>query len=190
MEAIKQTLIPLFDLTEEEADIFLSAFVRTEMKKKEVFVQEGKVCHKVGLIEKGLMLCVYQKDGNEIIDEFAFENSFITNYYSFLTHTPSTKEIRCLEDTILHVVSREQLNELAAEHPFIARMSGLMNEKLFIRAHERISSLLLDSAHDRYMKLIAQRPDLTQRLPQYLIASYLNLKPETISRIRKKISDH
>jgi CRP-like cAMP-binding protein len=189
MKTIKQTLIPLFDLTEEEADIFLSAFVRTEMKKKEVFVKEGKVCHKVGLIEKGLMLCVYQKDGNEIIDEFAFENSFITNYYSFLTHTPSTKEIRCLEDTVLHVVSRESLNDMAEKHPFIARMSRMINEKLFLRAHERISSLLLDSAHERYMKLIAQRPDLTQRLPQYLIASYLNLKPETISRIRKKISD-
>lgn len=189
MEAIRQTLISLFNIAEKEADIFLSAFFRTEMKKKEVFVEEGKVCHKVGLIEKGLMLCVYQKDGNEIIDEFAFENSFITNYYSFLTNTPSAKEIRCLEDTVLYVISRDQLTQLAAEHPFIATMNRMMNEKLFLRAHERISSLLLDSAHERYLKLIHQRPDLAQRLPQYLIASYLNLKPETISRIRKKISE-
>ena len=188
MEILKQQLRSLFDLTAYEVDIFLSAFNKRALKKNEVFIAEGEVCHVVGLIEQGLMLCVYNKDGDEVIDEFGFENGFITNYYSFLTKTPSQKEIRALEPSLVHVITRESLEKLGCEHPFIEKMSRIMNEKLFLRAHDRIKSLLLETAHERYEKLIAQKPDLAQRIPQYLLASYLHVKPETISRIRKKIS--
>lgn len=188
MEILKQQLRSLFDLTAYEVDIFLSAFNKRALKKNEVFIAEGEVCHVVGLIEQGLMLCVYNKDGDEVIDEFGFENGFITNYYSFLTKTPSQKEIRALEPSLVHVITRESLEKLGGEHPFIEKMSRVMNEKLFLRAHDRIKSLLLETAHERYEKLIAQKSDLAQRIPQYLLASYLHVKPETISRIRKKIS--
>ena len=144
--------------------------------------------HVSGMIETGLMACIYNKDGNEVVDEFAFENYFITNYYSFLTHTPSEKEIRCLEDSTVYVITREQLEQLAATHSFIERMSSIMNENLFLRTHTRVKSLLLDTAAERYRQLITERPDLTQRIPQYLIAAFLNVSPETISRIRKNFT--
>ena len=185
MEEIKKTLKNIFHLSEKEFTIFLSAFTKMVLHKNDVFIEAGKICNKIGLIEKGLMTCVYNKDGNEIIDEFAFENYFITNYYSFLTHTASEKEIRCIEDTTLYVISREQLEQLATTNPFIERMNSIMNEKLFLRAHNRIKSLLLHSASERYQQLITERPDLAQRIPQYLLAAYLNVSPETISRIRK-----
>ncbi len=188
MEKIKQQLQSLFEISEGEATIFLSEFKRTELKKNEIFVAEGEVCHAVSLIEKGLMVCVYNKDGEEIIDEFGFENGFITNYYSFLTQSPSQKEIRTLEPSIVHIITRESLEKLGSQHPFIEKMSRIINEKLFLRAHDRIKSLLLESAQERYEKMIAQRPDLAQRIPQYMLASYLHVKPETISRIRKKLS--
>jgi CRP-like cAMP-binding protein len=188
VEKLKQQIRLLFEISEEEADIFLAEFRKREMKKNEIFIAAGEICHVVGLIEKGLMVCVYNKDGNDIIDEFGFENGFITNYYSFLTKTPSLKEIRALEPCIIHVISRQSLEKLGSKYPFIERMSRIMNEKLFLRTHDRIKSLLLESAQERYEKLIAQRPDLALRIPQYMLASYLRLKPETISRIRKKIS--
>lgn len=190
MKKLKQHFKSLFDISEKEATIFLSEFKQKELKKNEVFITEGEVCHLVGLIEKGLMVCVYNKDGEEIIDEFGFENGFITNYYSFLTQSPSRKEIRALEPSILHIISRQSLEKLGSQYPFIEKMSRIMNEKLFLRAHDRIQSLLLDSAQERYKKMLAQRPDLAQRIPQYMLASYLHVKPETISRIRKKISTH
>ncbi|GAB3501586.1 Crp/Fnr family transcriptional regulator [Emticicia fontis] len=189
MEKIKQELQSLFEISETEAGIFLAEFRRGELKKNEVFIAEGEVCHVVGLIEKGLMLCVYNKDGEEIIDEFGFENGFITNYYSFLTQLPSQKEIRALEPSVVHVITRQSLEKLGNQYPFIEKMSRMMNEKLFLRAHDRIQSLLLESAQERYEKMIVQRPDLAQRIPQYMLASYLHVKPETISRIRKKISN-
>jgi CRP-like cAMP-binding protein len=188
VEKIKKQLKSLFDISEEESSIFLSEFRKKELKKNEIFVTEGEICHVVGLIEKGLMVCVYNKDGEEIIDEFGFENGFITNYYSFLTQFASQKEIRALEPSVVHVITRESLEKLGNQHSFIEKMSRIMNEKLFLRAHDRIQSLLLESAQERYEKLIAQRPDLAQRIPQYMLASYLHVKPETISRIRKKLS--
>jgi CRP-like cAMP-binding protein len=188
VEKLKQQIQSLFDISVEEATIFLSEFRKKDLKKNEIFIAEGEVCHIVGLIEKGLMVCVYNKDGEEIIDEFGFENGFITNYYSFLTQSPSQKEIRTLEVCIVHIITRQSLEKLGNQYPFIEKMSRIMNEKLFLRAHDRVKSLLLESAQERYEKMIAQRPDLAQRIPQYMLASYLHVKPETISRIRKKIS--
>lgn len=179
----------MFDLGEEETEIFLSKFTKTSLSKNDVFISPGKVCHTIGLIEKGLMKCVYHQRGEETVFEFAYENSFISDYYSFVTLTPSEKEVRCLEDTIVHTISRESLERLGKEHAFIESMSRKINEKLFLRMHDRLKSMLLDPAAERYQKLMAERQDLIQRIPQYLIASYLNVKPETISRIRKKISN-
>ncbi|WP_337041570.1 Crp/Fnr family transcriptional regulator [Emticicia sp. 17c] len=187
MEKIKEQIRLLFDISEEEANIFLAEFKKKELQKNEFFLTEGEVCNQVGLIEKGLMVCVYNKNGDEIIDEFGFEHSFISNYYSFLTETPSLKEIRCLEPTTLHVINRHGLETLGKKYAFIEKMSRLMNEKLFLRAHNRVKSLLLDTATERYEQLITQRQDLAQRIPQYMLASYLHVKPETISRIRRKI---
>ncbi|RZK23795.1 MAG: hypothetical protein EOO43_08065 [Flavobacterium sp.] len=82
MEKLKEQICRIFDISSEEASIFLAEFKRKELKKNEVFIVEGEICHVVGLIEKGLMVCIYNKDGEEIIDEFGFENGFITNYYS------------------------------------------------------------------------------------------------------------
>lgn len=189
MEAIKKNLQSIFGLSEKEADIFLSAFVKVQLKKNEVFMEQGQVCHKVGLILKGLMKCVLDKNGEELVFEFSYENSFISDYYSFVTQTPSEKEIRCMEDTTVYVITRERLEKLAREHSFMVRLSNEINAKLFLRMHNRLKSFLLDDATERYRKLISERQDLAQRIPQYLLASYLNVKPETISRIRKKISE-
>ncbi|WP_020531365.1 Crp/Fnr family transcriptional regulator [Flexithrix dorotheae] len=188
MNKIKNYLISTFLLEEKEADIFLSVFTRMELKKNEVFVSLGKVCNKVGLIEQGLMICAYQKDGEDIIDEFAYEPGFVTNYFSFLTQSPSEKEIRCIEDTVVYVAHREGLEKIGMEYPFVESMARLINENLFLNGHERVKSFLLDNAQERYLKLIGERKDLMQRIPQYCAASYLRVKPETISRIRKKIS--
>lgn len=177
-----------FALNSSEVEVFLSTFTPLHLRKKDLFIEAGQVCHKVGLIQEGLMVCTYNQEGHEIVDEFAYEPGFVTNYYSFLSQTPSLKEIRCVEDCHLYVASRQALEELSKTQPFLEHMSRKVSEQLFLRSQERISSLLLDSATIRYQKLIAQRSDLAQRIPQYLLAAYLNVKPETVSRIRKKLS--
>lgn len=181
-------LTSAYKLTLKEADVFLSAFEQTVLKKNDVFVKPKEICHKIGLIQSGLMKCSLVGDGVEKVFEFAYENTFITDYYSFTTQLPSEKEIICIEDTIVYTITRQKLAELSAKHTFMERMSRMTNERLFLRMHEKLTSLMLDSAVVRYKKLIADRWDLAQRVPQHLLASYLHVRPETLSRIRRKIA--
>ena len=188
LNEIKEHIRSAFKLSDEEASIFLSKFSIVKLNKYDVFAEKGKICNKIGLIKKGLMKCVYDKNGNEVVFEFAYESSFIADYYSFVTNTPSEKEIRCLEETTLYVINRQDLEILARTYLFIQKINRKMNENLFLKTHNRLKSFLLQTPLERYQMLIAQRQDLAQRIPQYLIASYLNVKPETISRIRKRIA--
>lgn len=185
---LHQHLKTLFALNDEDAGLFLSSFKRMTLKKGELFSIEGQVCNRIGLIETGLVKCVFPKDGIETVFEFAFEGQFIADYYSFITRSPSEKQIVCLEDTVVYLITQERLEKLGSAHPFIGDMSRRMNELLFLKMHDKARSLLLEDAQQRYLKLISQRPDLVNRIPQYLLASYLNVTPETVSRIRKKLA--
>ncbi|SEW05117.1 cAMP-binding domain of CRP or a regulatory subunit of cAMP-dependent protein kinases [Chitinophaga sp. YR573] len=185
---IIESLMYFFDIMKEDADAFLSHFRKVELQKNDVFIERGRVCHTIGLIETGLMKCVFDKDGVDIVFEFAFENSFISDYYSYVTRTASDKQIICMEDTTVYVIERTKLDELGGQYPFVETMSRKMNEYLFLKMHDKVKSLLLDTPYQRYKHLIEDRQDLASRIPQYLLASYLNVTPETISRIRKKIS--
>jgi CRP-like cAMP-binding protein len=185
---IIESLVRFFGITNEDAAAFLSHFRKVEWKKNEVFIERGRVCHSIGLIESGLMKCVFDRDGADVVFEFAFENSFISDYYSYVTQFPSDKQIICMEDTTVYVIERAKLNGLGQQYAFVETMSRKMNEYLFIKMHNKVKSLLLDSPYQRYKRLMEDRQDLVSRIPQYLLASYLNVTPETISRIRKKIS--
>jgi len=184
---MEEFLEKTFLLNTNQATIFSSAFKEITIPKNDWFIRSGEVTHKIGFIKKGLMKCVYIKDGKEVVDEFAFENNFVTNYYSFLKEEKSDKEIICLEDSTVYVITREKLAELGEEYPFVKDMARIMSEQLFFSVNDKVRSLRLDSAEERYLKLRLNREELVQRIPQYLLASYLNVQPETISRIRKRI---
>ncbi len=177
----------LIPLQEEDLKIFLSRFEPMSLKKNDYFIREGQISRKVGFIVKGSMLCSYNKNGEEIIDEFSLDKEFITDYFSFLTNSPAEKNVKCLEDTELIVINYDDMQMLYTQNSIFEKVGRLMAEALFMNWQQKAKSLMLDNAEVRYLKLITRRPDLPQRVPQYLIASYLNVKPETLSRIRKKI---
>jgi CRP-like cAMP-binding protein len=172
----------------EKAQIFVEHFELKSLKKGDYFLQNGHLCKHIAFINKGAMYCVYDKDGVDKIDEFSFENDFITDYLSILTQAPADKSIVCLEDCEILVTSIQKMNNLYAENQIFERIGRLMAEGLFINWHLKAKSLFMDDAETRYRKLINIRPDLPQRVPQYLVASYLNVSPETLSRIRKKMA--
>ncbi len=186
-EDISQYFAQFLPIEREKLDIFLSKFKAKSLKKGDYFIQEGQVSREVGFITKGAMLCAYNKNGEVIIDEFSLDKEFITDYNSFLTNTPADKDVTCLEDTELMVISYNDLQELYTLDAAFEKVGRLMAEALFMGWQQKAKSLMLDDAETRYLKLISRRPDLPQRVPQYLIASYLGVKPETLSRIRKKL---
>ncbi len=187
-DEIIEHISQLIPLEKDDLKLFLSKFTPLSLKKGAYFIREGQVSRKIGFIIKGSMLCSYNKNGKKIIDEFSLDKEFITDYFSFLTCSPAEKDVICLEDTELLVIGYEDMQELYAIKSTFEKVGRLMAEALFMNWQQKAKSLMLDDAETRYLKLITKRPSLVQRVPQYLIASYLNVKPETLSRIRKKIA--
>lgn len=168
--------------------LFAEAFIPKSFKKGAYFLNEGNRCNQLAFISRGAMMCYYHKDGKRFIDEFSLDHEFITDYSSFLTQSPSNKNIQCLENCMVYLISFDSLNRLYQTNSAeFERLGRVMAEQLFLQWHEKSKSLLMDNATERYTKLIQNRPELPQRVPQYLIAEYLGITPESLSRIRKTI---
>ena len=189
IDLIKQTA-PFSILNETDQELFLSKFRPLNLKKNDLFIKEGQYNQLIGFIVKGCMMCSFNKNGKDHIEEFSFENEFITDYRNLLTQSASDKNVICLEDTDLLVVTYNEMQKLYEQKPIFERIGRMIAESLFMNWQEKAKSFLLDDAEERYFKLITHKPDLFQRVPQYLIASYLGVNPETLSRIRKKIAQH
>jgi CRP-like cAMP-binding protein len=187
-ENLKKYLQKNLQLEQDLIELFASQFSSLILESKDFFLRNGEVCKKIAFINKGAMYCTYNKDGVDRIDEFSFENDFITDYLSFLTGIPADKDIICLEHCEILTIDKVSLEKLYALDLRFEHLGRQMAERLFINWHLKAKSLFMDDAETRYHSLIASKPDLVQRVPQYMIASYLNVSPETISRIRKKQS--
>lgn len=183
---IENNLQKFIPLESADLNLFLSKCELKVYAKNECFIKIGKKCDYLGFIVKGALVCVYDKDGDEIIDEFSLENEFIADYKNFIDVTNAEKDVRCIENSEILVIQREDLYELYEKHHNFERVGRLIAESLFKNWQEKSISLVMDDAKKRYQKLINSRPTLVQRVPQYLIASYLGITPQSLSRIRKE----
>ena len=125
------------------------------------------------------------QDGKEITTWFASENDAVTSMYSFITQKPSYETIEVLEDCILYEINYENVQLLLKKYPEFNLIGRLLTEKYYIKLEERTMSLQFQSATERYLKLL-QQPQLLQKASLGMIASYLGISQETLSRIRKK----
>jgi CRP-like cAMP-binding protein len=187
MTELKMIFAQVFSqFPEEIVSPFAEAFQREELKKGDYFLREGRHCNQLAFIQEGTMMCYYLKGSKRYIDEFSLDHEFITDYSSFLSDTPSNKNIQSLENTSLYTISRDTLNELYNRGIVgFERLGRVMAEQLYLQWHVKSKSLLMDNATERYIKLIENRTELPQRVPQYLIAEYLGITPESLSRLRK-----
>jgi len=165
--------------------LFADSFRERHYKKGDTFLQDGSICRNLAFIQKGAMMCYYVKNGKRYIDEFSLDHEFITDYSSFIHQTPSDKTIECLEDSTVFSISYDSLQTLYQMNSVtFERLGRVMSEQLYCQWHEKSKSLLMDDAREKYLKLIGNRPGLPQRIPQYLIAEYLGITPESLSRVR------
>ena len=155
--------------------------------KGDKFLISGKTANKLGFVKSGILKCALIGEHKEVVDDFVFEIEFVSNYSSFLTESPSTKEIVCLTDCELWVTSKSKIDVLGKEHQFVSEMARITAEQLFIATHKKLENLRLLSAKERYILLLKNKENLIQKIPQYEIASYLNVTPETVSRIKKEL---
>ncbi len=158
-----------------------------QVGKGDHWLQAGDVCTHIAFIVKGLMHSYYVADGEVVTEEFYFENAYTTNYTSFLTRQPSRRYLQALEDCELLVFSHDDLQRFYCISRAAERMGRLIAEAIYLRFDHRTHQFLMKTPEERYLDLVKDRPQLMQRAPQKLIASYLGITPESLSRIRKRV---
>ena len=153
-------------------------------------MQEDDVCKYVAFVEKGLLRPFAADDkGHEHITQFAFEGWWIADQVSFLTGEPSEYNIEAMEDCELLLLTRQAEDEMLEKIPKFERNFRILLQNNLIATQKRLASSLSQTAEERYSELISSCPDtLPNRLPQHMLASYLGISPETLSRIRKQMS--
>jgi CRP-like cAMP-binding protein len=176
-------------LSQEERNLIEGYLTTKKVRKRQYLLQEGDVCKVVAFVEKGAMrLYRVNEDGSEHIVLFALDGSFITDLYSFLTSEPSTYNIDAIEDSEVVLITKSASDELRKLSPKYQEFIFQATSEAYIQLERRISSSISLSLEERYKELTSSYPDIVQRVPQHMIASYMGLTPETLSRVRKRIS--
>ena len=185
---IKIALFEFIDLTESEWLVFSESFIVKHYKKGEYLLKADDLCDYVGFVDKGFFTFFYLIEGVQHIRGFFFPNEFISNYSCFLLENKSKFNIQALEDSSVTLIHRDALFRLYEKLPKVQELSRNIVENLYIEVSEKYESFFLKTAEERYLELISSRPTIIQRIPQYMIASYLGITPEGLSRIRKRLA--
>jgi CRP-like cAMP-binding protein len=184
LKTLFNTLVPIPDSEWERAKNAFRSFV---VSKGQYLLQPGETCKYLSFINSGLLRSYLLKDGKEHVRQFLFENGFAVDIGSFLTQTPSPFFIEAMEESLLLQVSFQDMDELMESSFHFMKLGKKLADQSAINLIRRSVSLLVDDATQRYLDLIRERPQVVQRVPQYLIASYLGITPEALSRIRKEL---
>ena len=178
------------NLTEQEKEALKSFLIPKKLRKNQYLLQEGDDCKYVAFVEKGsLRQYSLDEDGSVHIVQFAIEGWTIGDLYSFLTGEKSIYNIDALEDSELILIDRRSHETLLKQLPKYETYTRLQITGAYIAMQKRITSIFGMSVEDRYKAFTELYPDIIKRVPQHMIASYLGLQPETLSRIRKKIAN-
>jgi CRP-like cAMP-binding protein len=185
-----QDFMRRFGIQEETLEIFCSKFILRHIHKKEFLVRQGETCRHIAFINEGLLRLFYDIEGEEHVRQFHFERSFCSEYQSFLTEKPALMSLQALEDTEILLISHTDIHALFRINQEFERIGRILAEQSFIFVSQRFASMLLEEPETRYQNLVRERPKVIQRVPQYMIASYLGITPEALSRIRKRLAEH
>lgn len=184
MNRLQQLLVQETGFSEEEYNRFIQSTHPIHLRKKDYFVKAGQVCGMIGLVETGILRSFFVKDDTDCINDFFPAGTLVSAYTSFLTQTPAAGNIQALEDTVLCCISYTQLQQLYNSDARWYKFGKQVAESFFIRKCKKETSLLKDSALERYQLLLHTYPDIEQQVAQYHIASYLGIQPESLSRLK------
>lgn len=160
-----------------------------KVQKNQFLLQYGEVCRYIYFVEKGLLkMYSIDKNGKEHIIQFAPESWLTSDRSSLYFNEKSVYYIEAVEDSEVFLLHPDFINKLIGEFPDSLEKSDILLQKHIKSLQDRINSLLAETAEERYMKFIKMYPDLLLRVPQWMIASYLGITPESLSRVRKELA--
>jgi len=173
------------NLEHSEIDLLESCLSLSQIKKKEHVLQEGQICNTMYFIVKGCMRqYIINSKGTEQTLQFGIENWWITDYLSYHNHIPSSFYLQAIETSEVIAIDKNVLESLLIEIPNLERYFRIVTQKSFGATQMRIKFLFTMSAEERYHHFNDNFPDFVQRVPQYMLASYLDFSAEFMSKIR------
>jgi CRP/FNR family transcriptional regulator, anaerobic regulatory protein len=186
---ILQSIKSIVPLSEAEEHAFTKILEVKQFKKKDFLLQEGQVCDKISFINSGCMRAFYNVEAVENTVQFFFADSWYTDYASFILGRPAIENMQALEPSEVVQFKKKDLYKLYDQYPVFDRVGRVMAENAFISISKLNQMLTNEEPEQRYLNLLKQRPELVEKIPQHYIASYLGIQPESLSRIRKRITD-
>lgn len=180
-----QNLSP--EITDEAWASFLPFLSIKVIEKGEFISTQGQIANEVCFVAEGMITMYLNSEDRQLVLEFFEENCYCCDYESFLTQKASPYTLEALERTVLVNLSFADLQKVYALGVTFEKVGRLIAEHLYISLSHRNSSFISQTPEQRYAEFLQARPGIFQRVPQYLIASYLGITPESLSRIRKRM---
>lgn len=185
---VLEVLKHFVNFNEIEGEAFLDILTEKKLKRKEYLLKEGQICDFAVFIYSGCLRYYYNQDGQEITGQFFFENGWYSDYQSFLSGGASLENIQALEDCIIYSFTRQDIDNLFIKYPVFERFGRLMAERAVLGLKKKNEILSIYTPEERYLQLISRRPKVIERVSLRYIASYLGMQPESLSRIRSRIT--
>lgn len=191
LDILRKHLSLKVDIKSSDFDEFIGLTKIVHFKKGEFFLREGKVARYQAFLLKGVMVSyTIDKKGEKHVLQIAIEGHWISDLYSYLSKEPSVYTIEVLEDAELLILTKDNFDKACTEIPIFERFFRLLIQNRLIHQQRRISNIYAESAEERYLKLVHEYPEIVQSVPQHYLASFLGIKPQSLSRIRKQIADN
>ena len=178
----------VINLTPEEEEILISKITHRKYLKGQYLLQQGDICRFSGFIISGCTKTFFIDDqGQEHVIMFSIEDWWASDMGSFISQKPADLNVQCLENTEIISLSYDSQRELLEEIPKLERFFRIIIERAFVSSQKRIVRNFTMTAKERYLFFRSQYPQIEQRIPQYLIASYLGITKEFLSKTKKEL---
>lgn len=187
-DSLRKNINQLGICLDEEADALVSNLEVVHFNKGDFFLEEGQISNHIAFVEKGLAMYYKIVDGTEIPFDFAVENQWLAYLKSFTNRTPSDMNIKVLEETTLFTLEAGKMHDLMLQYPKLLALRSYTVEQSLADVAQHGANLATLDAKQRYYQLMKEKPYLISRVPQYYVAAYLGIKPQSLSRIRKEVS--
>ncbi len=189
LDALRAAVARIARPEADALDAFAAAATPLRLDRGAFLLRRGETARHLAFVHTGLLRYFYEDgEGREHTGQFFFEGAFATDVASFTRQQPALQTLDALEPTSLLLISYDALQALYARHHALERFGRLVIEQAFAHSQQRTAGFLLQSAEARYRRIAEERPKVMQRVPLYVIASYLGITPEALSRIRARLA--
>jgi CRP-like cAMP-binding protein len=175
-------------LTAEEIEAIDATMQLNQFKKGTVLIQEGDVQHQAYFVIEGVVRQYYIVDGEEKTSAFFTDGQWVLSPNNLQPNMPSQHFLECSTNCSLATGDSRKGEELYLKYPNLGTVSRKLMESVYLEQHDKLKDFISNSPTERYLNMLKQHPDIFQKVPQYQIASYIGVTPESLSRIRKRIT--